>query len=63
MESEEIKKVVREKYAQVAQERTSCCGPAASCCGPTLQTEILSKRIGYQEDEMKSVPEGANLGL
>lgn len=63
MESEEIKKVVRERYAQVAQERTSCCGPAVSCCGPTLQTEILSKRIGYQEDEMKSVPEGANLGL
>jgi arsenite methyltransferase len=63
MKPEEIKKVVRERYAQVAQERTSCCGPAQSCCGPTLQTEILSKRIGYKEEEIKAVPDGANLGL
>jgi SAM-dependent methyltransferase len=28
-----------------------------------LQTEILSKRIGYQEEDLKAVPEGANLGL
>jgi len=63
METEEIKKVVRDNYAQVAQQRSSCCGPATSCCGPTLQTEIISKRIGYQEEDMKAVPEGANLGL
>ncbi|MGA3084645.1 MAG: arsenite methyltransferase [Thermodesulfobacteriota bacterium] len=63
MKTEEIKKVVRDRYAQVAQQKSSCCGPAASCCGPTLQTEILSKRIGYQEEDLKAVPEGANLGL
>ena len=63
MKPEEIKKVVRDNYAQVAQQKASCCGPSTSCCGPALQTEILSKRIGYQEEELKAVPEGANLGL
>jgi len=63
MKTEEIKKVVRDRYAQVAQQKSSCCAPSASCCGPTLQTEILSKRIGYQEEDMKAVPDGANLGL
>ena len=63
MKTEEIKKVVRDRYAQVAQQKSSCCAPAPSCCGPTLQTEILSKRIGYKEEEIKAVPDGANLGL
>jgi len=63
MKPEEIKKVVRNGYAQVARQNSSCCGPSPSCCGPTLQTEIISKRIGYNEEEMKAVPDGANLGL
>jgi len=53
MKTEEIKKMVRDRYAEVAQQKSSCCGPAPSCCGPTLQTEILSKRIGYKEEEIQ----------
>ncbi|MFH0913823.1 MAG: arsenite methyltransferase [Chloroflexota bacterium] len=55
MEKEEIRKVVRKRYGEVAQQGRSCCGGS--------QVEKLSKQIGYGEEELSSVPEGANLGL
>jgi len=61
-DEEEIKKVVREGYAQIAK-KDSCCAPVSSCCGSTDLTEDISRKIGYQDAELKSVPEGANLGL
>jgi len=63
MKDEEIKKVVREGYAQIAKKESSCCAPSSPCCGSTDLTEDISKKIGYQDEELKSVPEGANLGL
>ena len=63
MREEEIKKVVREGYAQIAKKESSCCAPASSCCGSTDLAEDISRKIGYQDEELKSVPEGANLGL
>jgi arsenite methyltransferase len=64
MEKEDIKTVVRENYAKKAVESTSCCAPAGgSCCGPINSAEALSKKVGYSEKEMDSVPGGANLGL
>lgn len=63
MKKEEIKTVVRLGYAQVAKGGGSCCGPQASgCCGVNV-TKQISKGIGYSEEEMNSVPDGANLGL
>src|SRR4030043_727610 len=56
MEEEKIKKIVRKGYAKAAKRAGSC------CCGGTDPDEI-SKSIGYSENEMNSVPEGANLGL
>lgn len=35
----------------------------SSCCGSPDLTEDISKKIGYRDEEFKSVPEGANLGL
>lgn len=63
MREEEIKKVVRESYGQIAKKGGSCCSVSSSCCGePNIITEI-SKRIGYTEKDLQVVPEGANLGL
>jgi len=62
MKKEEIKKTVRQGYAQVAKSSSSCCGPQTSCCSSNVATD-LSKRIGYSDQEIDSVPEGANLGL
>jgi arsenite methyltransferase len=63
MKKEEIKKVVRESYAKIAKQDSSCCGSVSSCCGGTDLVEDISKNIGYTEEELKVVPEGANLGL
>jgi SAM-dependent methyltransferase len=64
MQDQEIKQAVRERYAGRATEADSCCPPAAaSCCGAPKVEEKLSKAVGYSDEEMGAVPEGANLGL
>ena len=62
MDEGTIRKFVRERYAGIAKQGGSCCGPAACCDGSAVEEEA-GKRIGYSEEEMKSVPQGANLGL
>ena len=63
MKEEKIKKVVRESYGKIAQTESSCCAPVSSCCGGADTAQTISKKIGYTEDELGNVPEGANLGL
>lgn len=63
MKEAEIKKVVREGYGKIAQKVLSGCGPVSSCCGSQDLVQNISKRIGYSDEEIKVVPEGANLGL
>ncbi len=61
LKEEEIRKLVRESYGQVAAQESSCCSSASTCCGST-QGDI-SKSIGYTDEDINSVPDGANLGL
>jgi SAM-dependent methyltransferase len=63
MEKDEIRKEVRDRYAEVAKEGSSCCGPDLSCCGSASSADSIGKAVGYGESELRSVPEGANLGL
>ncbi len=63
MKKEEIKKVVRKSYAEIAKRQSSCCAPVDSCCGSKDLAQDISKKIGYSEEDIKTVPEGANLGL
>jgi len=63
MRKKEIKKVVREGYAKIAKQDSSCCGPVTSCCGSTDLAQDIGKSIGYTEEELTSVPQGTNLGL
>ena len=63
MEENNIKKIVREKYGSIAREGQSCCGSKSSCCGTPKVLEDTGKKIGYSEEEMNAVPDGANLGL
>jgi ubiquinone/menaquinone biosynthesis C-methylase UbiE len=62
MKEEKVKKIVRNRYARAAKIGGSCCTSNTSCCS-TPTDEQVSKMIGYSEDEMNAVPEGANLGL
>jgi arsenite methyltransferase len=64
MKKEEIKKAVRDRYAKTVVRRSSCCGPVekSSCCG-SVPSDTKSKTMGYTDEDLKSVPEGANLAL
>jgi SAM-dependent methyltransferase len=63
MKEEKIRKMVREGYAKILKKETSCCDTTQYSCCSTPSTEEISKRIGYSEEEIESVPEGSNLGL
>ena len=62
MKEEKVKKVVRDHYAKIAKTNGSCCASSASCC-PPQSGEHVGKMIGYSEDEINAVPNGANMGL
>ena len=62
MEEEKIRKKVREGYAKIAKEGL-CCGSTTSSCDSSMTYEELSKKMGYTDKELQSVPEGANLSL
>ena len=63
MEEKEIKKYVRDRYAGAAKQGSSCCQPAAFCCGGGREADLISISIGYTDQDLQAVPEGANLGL
>jgi arsenite methyltransferase len=63
LEDKKVKKVVREGYAKIARQGTSCCAPMNSCCRSADVAQDISKNIGYTDEDLKVVPEGANLGL
>lgn len=63
MKAKEIKKAVKSGYAKVALQNAPCCGANISCCGGANLAEEISRKIGYSDEELKTVPEGANLGL
>ncbi len=54
---EEIRRLVRDGYTQVAERRPSCCGGA----DPTAVSS--SKKIGYSDQQLGSIPAEANLGV
>jgi len=63
MDSKDIKEIVKDRYGKIAKQGTSCCGSSTSCCGGPNLVQIIGKKIGYSNEELKAVPEGANLGL
>jgi len=62
MEEEKIRKDVRKGYARIAKEGcvSSC---ATSCCDNSSSHQESSTKIGYTEDELRSIPQGSNMGL
>jgi SAM-dependent methyltransferase len=56
--------MVRDRYGLVARQGSSCCGP--TCCSPEapqVPAPAIATKLGYSDDELAAVPEGANLGL
>ena len=63
MGNENIKETIRKGYAKIATQERSCCVTIGSCCGGTSSVKNMSEKIGYSEEDLSSVPDGANLGL
>ena len=58
-----IRQTVRNAYGDIAAGCAgACCGSKASCCGAS-DPSALAKDIGYSEEELSRLPEGANMGL
>jgi len=62
IEEEKIRKEVRRGYAKIAKEGLNS-SRSPSCCGDSSEHEESSKKIGYAEDELRSIPQGSNMGL
>lgn len=65
---DDIRQNVRENYAAVARASNegNGCGVESSCCGVSDDAAIntlISTRLGYAEDDLGKVPEGADMGL
>jgi len=56
---DEIRKSVRENYAKRATSCATGCG--GGCCSDGAAT--VSQAVGYSDEELLSVPQGADLGL
>lgn len=51
---------VRERYGRIAKGGGSCCGPS-TCCGADGVPSSFG--VGYRNDEIEALPEGADLAL
>lgn len=58
-DDDQVRRAVREGYARRAQSGTSCCSGQGCCDAPAPASEA----IGYTEEELRSLPAGADLGL
>jgi arsenite methyltransferase len=64
-QNDSVRKLVREGYTKIAQATAAgCCRPGVSCCGSApSDADKLARELGYTVEELKALPDGANLGL
>ncbi|WP_028609136.1 arsenite methyltransferase [Paenibacillus harenae] len=66
VQNDQVRQHVRNRYKEIAiqdNKSTSGCSPASSassCCGTA---DDVSSKLGYSNEELSTVPQGANLGL
>lgn len=64
--ADDIRQSVRDSYARVAEasDTGECCGVESSCCGVSADiNSVHSTRLGYSEDDLNTIPGGADMGL
>ncbi|HAI12984.1 MAG TPA: arsenite S-adenosylmethyltransferase [Phycisphaerales bacterium] len=64
--AQQMREKVQEGYTAVAQTSSCCCGPSAFSGGPDqdhLSAQKLAESIGYDAQQLASLPDGANMGL
>jgi arsenite methyltransferase len=65
MSKEQIQQNVKSGYASIVKRKTkkSILPTIFQCCDPKEIANEIGKKIGYSEEELKNVPEDANLGI
>lgn len=66
VKNDEIRRQVRDNYGKVAESGGAGCGcsPSSSCGTDSITTaESASVALGYSDEDVTSIPEGANMGL
>ncbi len=65
MVNEQIQKNVKSGYADIVKRSTkkSFLPHFFQCCDPKKMATDIGKKIGYSDEELKNVPEDANLGI
>jgi arsenite methyltransferase len=61
-----LKDTVRKAYAEVAVKNSKGedVGITSSCCGAPKEVDVnYCKELGYSEDDLKEIVDGANMGL
>jgi SAM-dependent methyltransferase len=64
--NDEIRSAVRENYGKVASSGSAGCGCSlSSCCETPVEVRAtdISLGLGYSNEDVAAVPEGANMGL
>lgn len=62
--NDEIRTAVRDNYGKIAGSARAGCGCAPSCCGTSNETAAdISLGLGYSNEDVAGVPEGANMGI
>lgn len=64
-DGKDVHELVREGYAKIASTgllSTATAPKGGGCCGG-VSAEDLARQIGYSVDEIRALPEGANMGL
>lgn len=56
LSKDQVRRHVRDGYTDIAKSKSSCCGVGVSA-------NELAKAIGYGEEELKQLPDDANMGL
>ena len=67
-QADDVRNNVRDSYSKVAEANNQGdgCGVETSCCGVSNDDKInqlISTRLGYSEEDLVSVPDGADMGL
>jgi len=63
MNNDQIRQNVRNRYKKIAMQEVNsggCCSVSSGGCGTPKE---VSAKLGYSDEELSAVPEGANLGL
>jgi arsenite methyltransferase len=61
---EDVKAIVKDGYGRLVSAHCTACSTTSFACGlPEQHTHDVARRMGYTAEELRTVPEQANLGL